>query len=92
MDGGGTTKGCKSRWLLSDPRKWEMRSGEKGELDDLGCVGLAWPLPLASGCGWEFFPRNWADVTGSVTPLGCEDSWVLAMNGFLSQLGGSELS
>jgi len=67
-----------------------MSSGEKGELDDLGCVELA--CPLASGCGWEFFPSNWTDVTGIVTPLGCENLGGLAMNDFLSLLGGSELS
>ena len=86
-DGGGTTKGCKSRWLLPESRKWELSSGDKGEL---GCVGLAWPL--VSGRGWEFFPRNLADVTGIATPLRCSDSGGLAMNGFLSRLGGSELS
>ena len=80
MDGGETTRGCKSRWLLPNPREWELRSGEKGELDDFCSVGLAWPL--ASG------------VTIIAAPLRCEESgglW-LAMNDFLSQLGGSELS
>ena len=79
MDGGETTRGCKSRWLLPD-REWELRSGEKGELDDFCSIWLAWPL--ASG------------ITVIAAPLRCEKSgglW-LAMDDFLSRLGGSELS
>lgn len=58
MDGGETNRGCKSRWLLPGPRKWESRSG----LDDLCCVALAWPLVSGRGC----------DVTGVSTPLRCD--------------------